>query len=214
SDDIGNKEKENEQGKVKSRSYADVAGQKVNMFDKNLLEIPTELDSDGNEIVVFDKVMIAEGSKRWEKTLYGYFVGYGLSVNELRPWIVKNKPLIICNVPLEAWTVKGISALAGRVGKPLVMDSVTASMCNLGVLRTGFARVLVEVKANKALPSEIEIVYKNGAKEEICRKSVKVLYDWKPPCCTNCCVSGHNNGQCRKNKTRNAEKVHNISSDK
>ncbi|GKD77149.1 zinc knuckle CX2CX4HX4C containing protein [Tanacetum coccineum] len=132
------------------------------------------------------------------------------------PWIVKNKPLIvqkwdinvnldktdpdtiplwvkIYNVPLEAWTVKGISALASRVGKPLVMDSVTASMCNLVVERTGFARVLVEVKANKALPSEIEIVYKNKAKEEICKKSVK----------------------CRKNKTviKNTENVQNISSD-
>ncbi|GJS97603.1 putative ribonuclease H-like domain-containing protein [Tanacetum coccineum] len=61
SDEISNKEKENEKSKVKIRSYVDVVVQKVNMFDKNLLEIPTELDSNGNEIVVFDEVMIAEG---------------------------------------------------------------------------------------------------------------------------------------------------------
>ena len=88
------------------------------------------------------------------------------------PWMVKNKPMVvqkwevnmcldkrepvkipvwvkICNVPLEAWTGYGISALASRVGKPLVMDNVTASMCKSGLGRVGYARVLVEVDANK-----------------------------------------------------------------
>ncbi|GKE80812.1 hypothetical protein Tco_1550812 [Tanacetum coccineum] len=30
----------------------------------------------GNEVDVFDEVLVAEGSKRWEMTVYGYFVGY------------------------------------------------------------------------------------------------------------------------------------------
>nr|GEY94310.1 zinc knuckle CX2CX4HX4C [Tanacetum cinerariifolium] len=188
--------------------------------------------------MVFDDVMIAKGSMRWEKTLCAYFVRYGMSVNELRhnlrrmwsrcgfkdivdynngiyfmkfntdeglelvynngPWMVKNKPLIvqnwninmcldknepstiplwikICSVPLEAWTIKGISDLASRVGKPLVMYVVTVFMCKMGVGRVRFARVLVEIYANKMLPIEIEVVYKNGAKEEICRKTEHVV---------------------------------------
>ncbi|GJT35991.1 RNA-directed DNA polymerase, eukaryota, reverse transcriptase zinc-binding domain protein [Tanacetum coccineum] len=122
----------------------------------------------------------------------------------------------IYNVPLEAWTVKGISALATRVGKPLVMDNVTASMCIMGIGRVGFARVLVEVKANKSLPDEIEIVYKNRSKEEICRKTVKVLYDWKPSCCTKCCVFGHATVQCGRNKdgVRTQEKRQNGNKEK
>lgn len=51
------------------------------------------------------------------------------------------------NVPLEAWTVKGIGALASRVGKPLIMDAVTAGMCQVVMGRVGYARVLVEVQA-------------------------------------------------------------------
>nr|GEV33551.1 hypothetical protein [Tanacetum cinerariifolium] len=51
----------------------------------------------------------------------------------------------------------------------------------------GFARALVEVSANKPLPYEIEVVYKNVDKEEICRKTIKVVYDWKPPCYSRCC---------------------------
>nr|GEW58600.1 RNA-directed DNA polymerase, eukaryota, reverse transcriptase zinc-binding domain protein [Tanacetum cinerariifolium] len=32
----------------------------------------------------FDDVMVAEGSKKWELTLCGYFVGYKMIINELR----------------------------------------------------------------------------------------------------------------------------------
>ncbi|GJT35990.1 zinc knuckle CX2CX4HX4C containing protein [Tanacetum coccineum] len=78
-------EKESDQVQTKSsKSYADVTKKNVNIFYKQLLEIPTELDSNGNEIVVFDEIMVVEGSKRWERTLCGYFVGYEMSVNELR----------------------------------------------------------------------------------------------------------------------------------
>ncbi|GJR98189.1 RNA-directed DNA polymerase, eukaryota, reverse transcriptase zinc-binding domain protein [Tanacetum coccineum] len=247
----------------KRKSYADVIDENMGELDKNLMDIPTELDSNGIEIVVFDDVMIAEGSKKWERTLCAYFVGYSMAVSELKynlrkmwsrygfkdivdynngvyfmkfnnenglqnvvnngPWMVKNKPLIvqkwdinmcldktepetiplwikICSVPLEAWTIKGISALASRIGNPMVMDNVTATMCKMGVGRVGFARVLVEVSAKKPLPYEIEVVYKNEAKEVICRKIVKVVYDWKPPCCSTCCVFGHSSLQCPKNK--------------
>ncbi|GJZ95394.1 putative reverse transcriptase domain-containing protein [Tanacetum coccineum] len=55
----------------------------------------------------------------------------------------------LCNVPLKAWTNKGISALASRIGKPLIMAARTAEMCKLGVGRIGYARVLVEVDVKK-----------------------------------------------------------------
>ncbi|GJR89328.1 zinc knuckle CX2CX4HX4C containing protein, partial [Tanacetum coccineum] len=82
------------------------------------------------------------------------------------------------NVPLEAWTSKGISTLASRVGK--------------------FARVMVDVSANKPLPSVIEVVYRNGSNEEMCKKTVNVAYDWKQPMCSDCCVFGHSNLKCGK----------------
>ncbi|GJY81936.1 RNA-directed DNA polymerase, eukaryota, reverse transcriptase zinc-binding domain protein [Tanacetum coccineum] len=161
---------------------------------------------------------------------FHYEAGIDFIVNN-GPWMVKNKPLIVqqwdinmyldkrepekiplwikmCNVPLEAWTVNGISALASRVGKPLVMDNVTASMCKVGVGRIGFARVLVEVDAKKALSSEIEMVYKNSLKEVVCKNSVIVCYDWKPPVCSTCCVFGHTLLRCGKSKSRsNADNI-------
>ncbi|GJZ07558.1 hypothetical protein Tco_0541351 [Tanacetum coccineum] len=64
-------------------------------------------------------------------------------------------------------TTKGISALASKVGKPLVMDAVTASMCKMGVGRVGFTRVMVEVSTKKPLPYEIEVAYRNVENKEI-----------------------------------------------
>nr|GEU33226.1 hypothetical protein [Tanacetum cinerariifolium] len=59
--------------------------------------------------------------------------------------VVENGPWMFRNLPLEAWSTKGISAIASRLGTPLIMDSVTANMCNAGNGRVGFARVLIEV---------------------------------------------------------------------
>ncbi|GJW82128.1 hypothetical protein Tco_0146103 [Tanacetum coccineum] len=58
-------EKGSMENKGKSgRSYVAVSNQEV--LDKKLVDIPTEVDCNGNEIVVFNEVLVAEGSKKWE----------------------------------------------------------------------------------------------------------------------------------------------------
>ncbi|GJZ52113.1 zinc knuckle CX2CX4HX4C containing protein [Tanacetum coccineum] len=80
----------------------------------------------------------------------------GLSdVIENGPWMVNGKPMFVqkwdlsvClertepnklllwvkfkNLPLEAWSTKGNSAIPSRLGNPLIMDQVTTQMCNSG----------------------------------------------------------------------------------
>ncbi|GJX76396.1 RNA-directed DNA polymerase, eukaryota, reverse transcriptase zinc-binding domain protein [Tanacetum coccineum] len=53
------------------------------------------------------------------------------------------------NVPLEAWSPRGINTLASRLGRPMMMDSTTALMCHKGIGRIGYARVLMEMDAKK-----------------------------------------------------------------
>ncbi|GJX49554.1 ATPase, F1/V1/A1 complex, alpha/beta subunit [Tanacetum coccineum] len=62
-------------------------------------------------------------------------------VLENGPWMViidRREPEVLpcwiklCNVPMEAWTVKGINAIASGLGKPLIMDKTTARMCKDG----------------------------------------------------------------------------------
>ncbi|GKC49405.1 RNA-directed DNA polymerase, eukaryota, reverse transcriptase zinc-binding domain protein [Tanacetum coccineum] len=79
--------------------------------------------------------------------------------------IVKKAPckiplwISLFNVPLEAWSVKGISTIASRLGRPIKMDKLTADMCKEGSGRLGYARVLVEVDAGKEYVDKVEIDY-------------------------------------------------------
>ncbi|GJY19375.1 RNA-directed DNA polymerase, eukaryota, reverse transcriptase zinc-binding domain protein, partial [Tanacetum coccineum] len=68
----------------------------------------------------------------------------------------------INNVPLEAWCVKGISDLASGLGKPILIDTMTANMCHKGIGKN--------IKGSK---------------------KVQVMYDWMPPVCTHCKFFGH-----------------------
>ncbi|GJY27864.1 zinc knuckle CX2CX4HX4C containing protein [Tanacetum coccineum] len=152
------------EGNIWNKSFTATVSKNIIKYDRNLYCIPTEIDENVIEVVVFYDVMVVEGSKKWELTLCGYFMGYKMTVNELRynlrrMWgrygfkdIVdyNNEPykvplwVKLCNVPLEAWTVKGISALASRLSKPLVMDSMTVEMCKQSNGKVRYARVLSE----------------------------------------------------------------------
>nr|GEU91542.1 leucine-rich repeat protein [Tanacetum cinerariifolium] len=83
-----------------------------------------------------------------------YFLA--LSHNNLSGLIVK---IMYGSLNLDiqkAWSVKGISALASRLGKPLVMDDMTANMCHNGTGRSAYASVLVEIKASKGFKDIIK----------------------------------------------------------
>lgn len=130
------------------------------------------------------------------------------------PWMVNNRPLFVLkwnpemgmkkvepaklpvwvklmNIPMEAWSLKGISALASSLGKPLMMDEMTARMCQNGTGRSDYARVMVEFEACKIMKDEIKIEYTDKEKKVKGTKMVDVLYDWKPEGCTHCKVFGH-----------------------
>ncbi|GJZ48771.1 RNA-directed DNA polymerase, eukaryota, reverse transcriptase zinc-binding domain protein [Tanacetum coccineum] len=152
-------------------------------------------------------------------TIVGFKSANGINdVIESGLWMVNSKPMFVqkwdpfvClekaeptklplwvkfkNLPLEAWSIKGIS-IASWLGNPLIMDQVTTHMCNMGNGRTGFARVLIEVEACKGFHDQIEIVYRNSDNMEIERKYVKVEYDWKPPLCSFCSMFGHKDDKC------------------
>ncbi|GJV37854.1 RNA-directed DNA polymerase, eukaryota, reverse transcriptase zinc-binding domain protein [Tanacetum coccineum] len=65
-------------------------------------------------------------------------------------------------IPLEDWSVKGISALSSRLAKPLVMDNMTASMCHNGTRRAAYTRVVIKIDEKKGYKDSIEIQYKEN----------------------------------------------------
>ncbi|GJZ96178.1 RNA-directed DNA polymerase, eukaryota, reverse transcriptase zinc-binding domain protein, partial [Tanacetum coccineum] len=104
----------------------------------------------------------------------------------------------LSDVPLESWSVDGISALASSLGKPLIMDTTTAAMCHNGMGRLDYARVLVEMVADKEFKKVIEVQYRDGENKVKGTKRVNVSYDWKPNVCTHCKVFGHEFKGCTK----------------
>ncbi|GJY23868.1 RNA-directed DNA polymerase, eukaryota, reverse transcriptase zinc-binding domain protein [Tanacetum coccineum] len=153
-------------GSADKKSYAYATSKLIHLVDNKLNEIPTKTDENGNEFVIFNDEMVKDGSRKWQFTLCGYFKwDINVSIDKTEP---DKLPLWmrLCNVPLEAWTNKGISALASRIGKPLIMAARTAEMYKLGVGRIGYARVLVE--SNKETVVEegfIEVVHKKNANQ-------------------------------------------------
>ncbi|GJQ91963.1 RNA-directed DNA polymerase, eukaryota, reverse transcriptase zinc-binding domain protein [Tanacetum coccineum] len=160
------------------RTYAKVVTKDMKIVDNKLNFIPTKINEEGSEIVVFDEALVAKGSAQWKLTVCGM-----KKVLELGPWIVNNKPLLLkkwdptigmerveqtsvplwvslVNVPIEAWSIKRISVLTSSLGKPMIMDTMTAKRCKLGEGRLDFARVLVEFDVMKGFKEKIKIQYK------------------------------------------------------
>nr|GEW43884.1 hypothetical protein [Tanacetum cinerariifolium] len=140
------------------------------------------------------------------------------TVIEKGPWMVSNRPLIVkqwnieirmqkaersklpvwvrmTDVPLEAWSIEGISALTSSLGMLMIMDTMTASMCHSGIGRMDFARVLVEMDVVKEFKRKLKCNKKMRNKIKGVKK-VSVTFDWKPAACTHCRVFGHDYNGC------------------
>ncbi|GKC55349.1 zinc knuckle CX2CX4HX4C containing protein, partial [Tanacetum coccineum] len=101
------------------------------------------------------KEIVDNGNGNW---LFKFSNELGMTKAEPTKLLVWVK---LTNVPMEAWTTKGISAISSSVGRPLIMDSMTAYVCKNGVGRTKYARVLVEIKAFKGFKELVELQYKD-----------------------------------------------------
>ncbi|GKD28911.1 RNA-directed DNA polymerase, eukaryota, reverse transcriptase zinc-binding domain protein [Tanacetum coccineum] len=109
----------------------------------------------------------------------------------------KMRKVKMMNVPMKAWNVKGINALASSIGKPVIMDEVTTKLCVTGVGRIGFARVLVEIDVEKGIKDKVEIMYKSKNVAEGTKKILNIEYSYIPCICSHCKVFGHIDIYCK-----------------
>ncbi|KAJ0549012.1 putative transcription factor interactor and regulator CCHC(Zn) family [Helianthus annuus] len=151
------------------------------------------------------------------------------SVLENGPWLVNNVPILLnrwepglCleriepstipiwvtvhNVPMELWTGRGMSKVFSDVGQPLLLDRVTQARVVNNSGKLGYARMLVNAKAELNLPNEVEVEYPSG-NDGISRVgNLNVTYQWKPAVCKHCMVFGHSFKLC-KNRPKMAEEI-------
>ncbi|GJS40033.1 RNA-directed DNA polymerase, eukaryota, reverse transcriptase zinc-binding domain protein [Tanacetum coccineum] len=207
----------------------------ANKIDNHYDNTENNIKDNGDEVVIFDEVIVEEGSKKWINTLCGYFVGCNISPVELRynirrmwgkfglydiisnennvwPFKFRHKEDLDTIVDQSPWLVnvlRGFTVLSSRLGKPLVLDNMIASMCHNSTGRAAYARVMVEIDAMKGFKDSIEVQYRDKNDCVIRTKFVKVEYSWKPVICSLCCVFGHSNFSCQKHRVNKVQQDEN-----
>nr|GEW43702.1 hypothetical protein [Tanacetum cinerariifolium] len=160
--------------------------------NNKLPKIHVIVNKEGNNVVDMDP-LLEEWTKKWDLTLLGSIEGM-CYVLENEPWLVE--------VPLEAWNTHGISRFASSLGNPIIIDEITASMCEKAYGRANFARVLIEIDVTKELADSIEVCYSSMGKS----MKLRVIYAWKPPLYTHFKVFGHDFKNCSVRQRMKEEK--------
>ncbi|GJR31824.1 hypothetical protein Tco_1108056 [Tanacetum coccineum] len=154
--------------------------------------------------------------------LFKFALKVGLEkVLERGLWMIRNSPIILSKwspyvsmtpkevtkvlvwiklrkIPLVAYSEDGLSLIATQVGKPIMLDAFTSSICNDPWGRISYARALVEISAGTDLKTEVSMAVPNEDGEGYTREVISMEYEWKPPHCRDCKVFGHSHDTCPK----------------
>ncbi|GJU88115.1 hypothetical protein Tco_1300538 [Tanacetum coccineum] len=173
-------------------------------------------------VLPVENVMAAQN--KFANSLVGFFVGKRVAfplVLEQGPWLIRNQPLILTKwapnldlakdvvkkvpvwvkvhrVPVEVYSDDGVSLIASQIGKHVMLDAFTSSMCSEPWGRMGYARALIEISAENELKNEIRMVVPIVEGEGHTIERTRVEYEWKPPRCPDCLVFGHDQTSCPK----------------
>nr|GEZ04694.1 hypothetical protein [Tanacetum cinerariifolium] len=102
------------------------------------------------------------------------------------------------NVLVLAYSVDGLSLIATQIGKPIMLDAFTSSMCVEAWGRISFARALIEIDARSVLKKEVIMAIPEDVGNGHIMEVIRVEYEWKPPHCVECQSFGHNLNSCPK----------------
>ncbi|GJZ53771.1 reverse transcriptase domain-containing protein [Tanacetum coccineum] len=142
-------------------------------------------------------------------------------VLERGPWMIRKSPIILnkwsssvslkkgevtkvpvwvklYNVPVLAYSEDGLSLIATQIGKPVMLDVFTSSMCVESWGRISFARALIEISSASTLKKEVIMAIPEEEGDGHIKEVIRVEYEWKPPHCVECKIFGHSHDLCPK----------------
>nr|GEZ20190.1 hypothetical protein [Tanacetum cinerariifolium] len=205
----------------------------VDMFKKSSSTKAVRLQKMTSEVVQGANVaipieVVEEVSKRFDNTLYGYFIGqrlafplvenyvkhawakFGLErlmltdgffffqfatregmkrVLEEGSWMIRLVPIF-----LNIWT-------PNTLGRPIMLDSYTSTMCQQSWGENTYARALMEVSSLTTLKESLVVAIPLPNKEGHTLVNVDVEYEWQPPYCETCQIFDHwNDDRPKKEK--------------
>ncbi|GKC52960.1 zinc knuckle CX2CX4HX4C containing protein, partial [Tanacetum coccineum] len=126
------------------------------------------------------------------------------AVLEGGPWMIRNSPIILKkwsvntslqkeemtripiwvklhDVPIQVFEEDGISLIASYLGKPIMLDSYTTTMCKESWGRSSFARCLIEINSEAEFTESITIGIPELEGPGFIKETIRVEYEWKPP---------------------------------
>ena len=102
----------------------------------------------------------------------------------------------IYDLPLEVWSGDNLCIIASKLGIPLAFDSFTEEMCLEHKGRNAYARILIEMSADKEWKRNIDISTWDFVTNSAVIQSFDVEYAWMPSRCSHCKVFGHIDKVC------------------
>ncbi|GKB47953.1 zinc knuckle CX2CX4HX4C containing protein [Tanacetum coccineum] len=189
--------------KTKSTSYARATGASVMdqpKVNSNFCPLVADPVFDGVNISITRKV-VEKVNTRFEHTLYGYFIGKRMAFPVVEyyarnNWVKHGLKGIMMNskgffffkfdsrAGLEAvlegvpWLIlfeeDGISLIATFIGKPIMLDSYTSSMCNDLWGRSSFARCLIKVNSEVDLVDVVTIGIPSLTGDDFTKETIHV----------------------------------------
>nr|GEV24607.1 hypothetical protein [Tanacetum cinerariifolium] len=140
-------------------------------------------------------------SERFSNTSYGFFLGKRVTYTVVANYVK------LYGVPVMAFIEDGLSAIATKLGTPLMLDSYTYDMCMKSWGRSSYARVMIELRADVGLKDNIIVAMPNITREGHYTCNVCFEYVWKPPRCSSSKVFGHIHVECPKNTSAGEKKA-------
>ncbi|GJS68188.1 zinc knuckle CX2CX4HX4C containing protein [Tanacetum coccineum] len=132
------------------------------------------------------------GLKRIMLNAKGFFffkfdsrVGLEKELNRVPIWVKFH------DVLLEVFDEERISIIGSHIGKPIMLDAYTSSMCKDSWGRSSFSRCLIKVNSDEPLKDSFTIGIPMLEGLGFTKEVITVEYEWKPPRCDKCKIFGH-----------------------
>ncbi|GJZ44265.1 putative reverse transcriptase domain-containing protein [Tanacetum coccineum] len=142
-------------------------------------------------------------------------------VLERGPWMIRKSPIILnkwsssvslkkgevtkvlvwvklYNVPVLTYSEDGLSLIAAQIGKPVMLDAFTSSMCVESWGKISFARARIEISSASTLKKEVIMAIPEEEGDGHIKEVIRVKYERKPPHCVECKSFGHSHDLCPK----------------
>nr|GFA47340.1 zinc knuckle CX2CX4HX4C [Tanacetum cinerariifolium] len=102
------------------------------------------------------------------------------------------------DISLQNFEEDGISLIATFIGKPIMLDLYTSSMCKDSWDRSSIAWCLIKVNLEADLVDSVTIGIPSLTGDDFTKETICVEYEWSPPRCDECKIFADVHDHCPK----------------